>query len=477
MIAQRTVQAVFWNYTSFGLGKLLVFLTTAVLARLLAPEEFGVVAFATVAVSYLHVLNDLGLGAALIQRRQSVEEAAHTVFTLNLALGGLLTLAGYAMAPLVAAYFREPLVTPILRWLSLTFVVNALGSVHVVRLQRELAFRRKLLPDFGRSLVKGLVSIGCALSGLGVWALVIGQLAGAVAGVILAWLVFRWRPHLRVNRPLAASLLGFGLSVVGVDALATISDNLDYLIVGRVLGETALGIYTLAYRLPELLILNILWVMAAALFPAYASVQDRPELLRQGFLTTLRYVEILSLPLCLGLILAAEPLVLVAFGPQWTAAIPIVRILGLFALARSIGSNVGDVYKAVGRPGILFKLGLVNLAVLAPALWLGSRYGLAGVAWGHVAGGLFRTVLRLLVATRYVQVSLGDILAQLRPAFAGGIVLVALAWPILAWTQNLSSLIQLLAASAGGAAGYLAVLWWLERDSLLRVRRLIMVKG
>lgn len=477
VIARKAARAIFWNYASFGLGKVLVLVTIAILARLLAPADFGIVGFATVAVSYLSILKDLGLGAALIQRRQDLEEAADSVFTLNLLLGLVMSLVTIAIAPLAAAYFREPLVTPVLRLLGLTFFLNALGAVHLVRLQRELEFRRKLVPDLGQSFVKGAVSIGCALGGLGVWSLVIGQLAGVLTSVILAWRVFPWRPRLVVNGNLARTLLRYGMSVIGVDALAIITDNFDYLVVGRVLGSVALGVYTLAYRLPELLMLNILWVMAAAIFPAYAAVQNQPETLRRGFLATVRFAEMLSVPLALGLILAADPLVRVAFGEQWLAAIPVMRLLALFALVRSVGSNVGDIYKAVGRPDILVKLGLLNLVVLMPALWFGSRYGLVGVALGHVLAGLFRTVARLFVATRFVKVTWVEILRELKPSVLGGIALTALALPTLYLTAGMAPLARLLLVGLAGATGYLAVLWLLERESMLQAGRLVGLPG
>lgn len=472
-IARKSVHGVFWNYASFGLGKGLVFVTTAILARLLTPDDFGIVAFATLAVTYLSILKDFGLGPALIQRRQNVDEAANTVFTLNLLLGAGLTLAAMAVAPLVATFFREPFVTPVLRWLSLTFILNSLGSIHLVRLQRELEFRRKLVPDLGRSLFKGIVSIGLALAGFGVWSLVIGQLAGALAGVILSWVVFPWLPRLTINPKLARGLMRYGISVVGVDALTVTTDNLDYLLIGRLFGNAALGIYTLAFRLPELLVLNPLWVMAAAIFPAYATVQDKPETLRRGFLTTVRFVEILCVPLALGLVLAADPLVRVAFGEQWLAAIPIVRILALFVLARSIGFNAGDIYKAVGRPDVLVKLELLNMAMLVPALWFGSHFGLVGVALGHLAASLVRMLADLMVASWFINADLRDILLQLKPSFLSGLALLMLALPSLYLTTDCIPLTRLVVTMLTGAIAYLTMLWISERESLLRMSRLV----
>lgn len=476
-IARKSIHGIFWNYTSFALGKGLVLVTTAVLARLLTPDEFGLVALATIAVDYLAILKDLGLGAALIQRRQNVGAAANTVFTLNLLLGAGLTLVTFIMAPLVAAFFQEPLVTPMLRWLGFTFVLNAFGSIHIVRLQRELDFRRKLVPDLGRSIVKGVVSIGLALAGFGVWALIVGQLAGVIIGVMLAWVVFPWRPRLIIDFSLVSGLLRYGLALVGVDALNIATDNLDYLIIGRVFGNTALGIYTLAFRLPELLVLNPLWVIAGAIFPAYASIQDHPETLRRGFLATVRFVQILCVPLSLGLMLVADPLVRVLFGEQWLAAIPIVRVLALFVLIRSISFNAGDVYKAVGRSDILVKLEVLNMFVLVPLLLVGANFGLIGVAVGHVLASVVRTVADLIVASRFIKVSVVDILLELKSSFLGGLVLTLLALCGLYLTVEAPALVRLLVIIPLGAAGYLGVLWLLERETIIKVGHMVGFPG
>lgn len=476
-IARKTAHGIFWNYASFGLGKALVFVTITILARLLTPEDFGVVALATLAVTYLTILKDFGLGHALIQRRQDVEEAANTVFTLNLLIGLGLTLTTAAIAPLVATYFREPLVTPMLRWLSLTFIINSVGAIHIIRLQRDLDFKRKLVPDSVRSAIKGIVSIGCALAGFGFWSLVIGQLVGAVTGTIMAWVVVPWRPRLSINFSLASQLLRSGTKYMGVDAVSIVESNFDYLVIGRVLGNTALGIYTLAYRLPELLGLNMLWVVAAALFPAYASVQDKPAMLRQGFLASVRFIEMVSVPISLGLFLAADPLVRVVFGEQWLAAIPVVRILALYVLIISIGDNAGDIYKAIGKPGILVKLSLANLVVLLPALWYGTNFGIVGVALAHLLVGTAQTMLRMWIASRLIQVSIRDILAQLKPSVLSGLALILLAWPALYLTATAIPLVRLAAVVVAGAAGYLSVLWLLERETLLQAAITIGLPG
>jgi len=470
---RKVAHAVMWNYLSFGLGKGMVLVSTMILARLLTTVDFGVVAFTTISISYLSVLKDLGLGAALIQTREDVEEAANTVFTLNLLIGILLTIITIVIAPMVATYFRSPEVTPLLRVLGLTFAIDTLSSIHIVRLRRDLAFNRKLIPDLGRALTKGLISIGFALAGFGAWSLILGQLGGAIVTVILSWIVYPWWPRLRIHKTLAQQLLRYGSTLLLVNILHTTITSADYLIVGRILGDSALGIYTLAYRLPELLIMNLLWVVSAAIFPAYSAIQDKPDLLRKGFLTTIRYIELISVPLCLGMFLVADPLIRVAFGSQWLEAIPVMRILTLFILVYSVGVNAGDVYKATGHPDILVKIGLINVIPMLGALWYGSRYGLVGVALGHLAIGAVRMCLSLFVATKIIKTSWWDIAREIKPAFFSGIALLMTGVPVVFFTADMLPLFRLILITLAGAIGYLTALWILEREELEQVFKLV----
>lgn len=460
-IGTSAARAVLWNYASFASGKMLVLITMAVLARLLTPEEFGMVGFATLVVAYLAVMKDLGFGAALIQRRNDVEETAQTVWIVNLILGALLTAAAVVAAPLVAAFFREPLVTPILRVLAFTFVLEALGSVHLVLLRRNLDFKKKMIPDVGRALVKGVVSVSAAVAGFGVWALVWGQLAGVLTAVFLSWAVVPWRPRLEFHRRLLRPLARFGLPLLATDIEYAIWANLDYVVVGRMLGDTALGIYTLAYRLPELLIHSVWRVLANAIFPFFSTIQEQPDLVRKGFLATIRYTQAVIVPLSLGLLVTAEPAVETLFGHQWHDAVPVLRVMALFSLIGSIGVNAGDVYKAMGRTDVLAKLATLELAILVPALLYGARFGIVGVAWAHAAVATFDTVIRLVVARHMVGVGFSDVWRQIRGSLGAGLLMSIAALGALQVGVGFPAL---MAATVTGAIVYSLALWRFDGD-------------
>jgi PST family polysaccharide transporter len=472
-LGTKAARAVMWNYLSFASGKILVLVTMAVLARLLTPEDFGIVGFATLAITYLAVFKDLGLGAAIIQRSDDVDDAADTVYLLNLALGAVLTVATMLIAPAVAAFFDEPLVVPLLRVLSFTFVLEALGAVHIVLLRRDLDFRRKLIPDTGRAVVKGTVAVATAVAGAGVWALVWGQLAGVIASVVLSWVVVAWRPTYRVERRLVRPLLGFGMPLVVTDIQFALWQNLDYLVVGRMLGDAALGVYTLAYRLPELLVQSIWRVVAGAAFPFFSRLQHDRELIRRGFLRTVRYTQLVTVPLCLGLIITAGPAVRILFGPQWHDVIPVLQVLALFTLIASVAYNAGDVYKAIGRPDILAKLGGLDLIVLIPGLILAAPHGLVAVAWAHAGAALIDTSIRFVLARRFIGVTLGDIARQIAPSLRAGAALIVVGLGVSWATSGMSDLSRLLSVSTAGCAAYLGALVRWDRPVLVRLADLV----
>lgn len=468
-LGSSAARAVAWNYLSFASGKVMVIITMAVLARLLTPADFGVVGYTTLVIAYLGVLMDLGFGAALIQRRDDVEEAAETVYAVNLILGAALTVATILGAPLVAGFFREPLVTPLLRVLGFTFVLEAAGSVALVLLRRNLAFRRKMIPDMGRSIVKGVVSIGAALLGFGVWALVWGQLAGVLASTLLAWTVVDLHPRPRLHRSHLRSLGRFGGPLVVVDVGHAIWANLDYAVIGRLLGDAALGVYTIAYRLPELVVHSVWRVLHNAIFPVFSTIQHQADLLRKGYLATIRYTQTVVVPLCVGLFFTAEQAVLTLFGDQWAEAVPVLRVMALFSLVGSIGVHSGDIYKALGRTGVLAGLTLFELAALVPALLIGAQHGIVGVAWAHTIVATTDAAVRLAVANRMVGTTYRQVWLQMAPSLGAGAVMSFALVVILQATAETSPLLQLVCATVGGATAYAVALWRLDPPVVRRM--------
>jgi len=464
----KTVHAVAWNYASFALSKGVVLVTMAVLTRLLPPETFGVVSLAAVVISYFSLLQDLGLGSALIQQRSNVQEAANTVYAANLVIGIFFFLITFAIAPAVATFFREPSVEFMLQILALTFVIDPFGSVHIALLQRDLAFRKKLIPDLGRLLIKAVVTIVLAVKGFGAWSLIIGQLSSSVSGVILARITLRRKLQIRIDKPQLGRLLKFSIPFMGFNLVNAFVSNLEFIIIGRTLGDTALGVYSITYRIVDLLIMNVWVVLAGAMFPALATIQHQPHLLRRTFLSVTQYVQVFIVPISLGLIITAEPIVLVLLGSQWLDAIPILRLLPIAFLIFSIGTTAGDVYKAIGRPQLLLKIGVLHTVILVPLLLLGVRYQLVGVALSLIAVAFLVKMIHLVVIIRVIGVTVSELMRALRPAFLGGTALTVVTTPLVYYISGVPPLMQLLIVGVTGAVTYVGALWLLEKEVVIK---------
>jgi O-antigen/teichoic acid export membrane protein len=421
-----------WNYGTFAVGKLLIFISTVILARLLVPGDFGLLALGLVAINYLDRISGLGVGAALIYRQEDPRRTAGVALSLSLVVDAALTLSVILAAPWIAAAFENPQITPIVRVLAVGFFIANLKNIPESLIKKDLAFHRRVVPELARSVVKGGVAILMAWWGWGVWSLVWGQVAGGATGMLLYWGLCRWRPRLSYDRAIAGAILAYGTPIVLLSLLGTLGNSLDYLFIGLRMDAKQAGYYAMAFRMPELAILSVGYTMSHVLFPAYARIQHDPEQLRGGYLMTLRYMAILTAPLGVGLYMVSPEFVTVFYSQRWTPSIGSMQMLSLFALVHSLTGNEGDVYKAVGRLDVLYKLILVQLLVTAPVLWWAAGQGIYAVSIGLLVTGVILSVLRLAVVGRFLRLKTLDLFHALRPAAGATLVMftgtTALRW-------------------------------------------------
>lgn len=474
-----TALGMVWSIAGQVLSKGVTILTLAVLARLLTKADFGLIATATIVIDLLSPYRDLGLGEALIQNRKNFRTAANSVFSMNMLTGVILTSLVFLSTPLVVSFFDSPSIEPLLKWLSLIFIINAAGSVHITILKRELDYRKKLIPVMGGSMIKGLLSIFLAFKGFGVWAIIWGQLAGTSISVILAWLVVSWRPRFEIDYRLTRKFLGFGASVMGTNTLCVMKDNFAFIIVGKVCGMSLLGVFSLSFRLPEVLLIGNLWVLAEVFFSMFSIIQGDQEKIRNGFLASIRLVALIATPVCLGLIVTADPLIRVIYGEQWLEAIPLLKVLAVYAWVHSLGYHAGDVYKAIGRPNVLLNLTIFAVFVDLAALLIGAFYGVTGIASGLLAGMTCNCAINFFVVYRMIGVSPGAALKELTSSLTGGFFLVVAVYSggfFLPAFDN--QIVQLLVKIILGGTGYLVTIWLMEKATILTlVAKLRPTKG
>jgi lipopolysaccharide exporter len=452
-------RGVLWSTIAFAGSKAFAFLATLVLARLLAPSEFGVVAAIIIFLALLEIGSSLGLGAALIyEQEEGVTSRVQTAFTANLLLAVALTGLAVALAAPVAAFFHVPESADLFRLASLTLLLGSLGTIPDALLLRELDFRRRSLPQVLRALVRGAVGIALALAGFGAASLVWGMLAGTLVSTGLQFALARFRPTLRLDLGELRSMASYGAGAVALEGISLVAGRSDAAIIGRVLGEHALGLYTVAFRLPELVIDNMAWNVSIVAFPALARHRTRTE---QGMARTtleiLRYQALYALPVAALLAVLAPPLVVVLFGDAWAEAGPVMSAVALLSGITALVFPLGDVFKALGRQRTLVLLNLLQMPIAIATIILLAPQGIVTVAWVRVATMLVHGALVLAIITALLQVRRRDVAGAAAPGLvtAAGVALGAGLVRIL-WDQ--AAVAPLLAAGLAGAAlGLLAL--------------------
>jgi lipopolysaccharide exporter len=465
-LGEKTLSNILWSGMSFFLGKGVTFVVTVILARILLPEDFGLVSLGLIAINYLEIFNNFGISTALIYRQDNPEETANAAFYINMLIGVILLITGMAVAPWVGDFFSEPRLIDILRVLSINFLITSLGSIHASLLSKNLNFKKRVIPSIGKSISKGTVSIIMALMGYGVWSLVWGQVVGELVVAMLYWRAMPWLPRFNFSWGDTRPLLVYGWQIALVGLIGMVHKNIDYLLIGRRMDSTQLGYYTISFRLPELIIINIVSMIGQTVFPTYAKVQNDLIALRKGFLIVLKYVSLCTLPIGVGLSIISYEFIIVTYSERWLPAVPVMQVLALYATVYSLSYNAGDVYKSLGRPDILNKLGIVKLIITIPVLYVCAGYGIYWVAVGQFGTTIVLTMIRLAVVSRVLDIKTSAILQAIRPAVTG-IIVMSIALLFLQRTlANIAPIGRLIILVAIGAVLYASTLWYVDRDSI-----------
>lgn len=363
-LKQRARKGVFWvGVVTIG-TKVITVLTTLTLTHFLAPEDFGLVGIAGIIVSALAIFTDLGLGAAIIHSKADRHRMASTAFFIMPIIGLILYALAYLTAPALANILGNPLAVGIIRLIALNIFISSLVVVPSVLLEKDMAYRRKVIPD----LVPILIYVPCVLIlaivfHLGAYAIAIGLIFQSLANLILNWILVRWRPSLIFDRRIAGDLIRYGRNVLGGSVIAYLTTNLDNVLVSRLLGPASLGYYTLAYSITNLPATHIADVLGRVLFPSFVELNNDPGRLQKNYARALTVLIVVTFPVLLGLAAIASPFVDLVMGDRWMPLIPVMQALTLFVLFRILSVPTGSLFLATGRSKYILITGITGLVL------------------------------------------------------------------------------------------------------------------
>ena len=470
-LSGRAGAAMRWRTAQLAGIQAIYFLRLLVLARLLAPDAFGLLAIAAVALSVMLTLSDLGMIPALVQRRDATLEQHNAAWTVGLLRAVFIAAVLSIAAPAVAHLFGEPRAAPIIQALALRPVIEAAASIGVARLTRELRFRELALMYLPGAVIDLVVAIALA-PWLGVWALVAGSLAGAVTTALLSYVFAPHRPQVVFSTQLIAPFVRFGRWVMLTGILGLVGTTVLQLVVSRQLGAGALGLYFLASKVALLPLGAASAVVGSVAFPLFADLRDDGTRTAAAFRTLLTGQMILLLPVY-GTLIVLAPALETALGPRWIGTAPVMQILGAGAVAALFGETLGPLFMGKGQSARTFALEVVQTGLLLAALWpLVRALGVGGAATAWLAG----TVAALLLAFVWFRRILpGERVAEWTTLLAAAVAALAGAAVAALAAAALPNLPGLVVGAASGLVVATALLVVLDRLLGLELSRLVRV--
>jgi O-antigen/teichoic acid export membrane protein len=393
-LQRRAIRGGFW-ILSLRIGQqILALVRLVILARLLSPNDFGLMGIALLTIAIIDTLTQTGFELALVQRKEQTETYLDSAWTVGIlrgvALFGLLQL----LAPVAAGFFKSPEAENLIRAIGFSLLLKGFINIGTVYFQKELQFNKQFIYLFSGRLADFVVAVIAVFILRNVWALILAFIAADVTRLIVSYAIHPYRPRLNLDTAKARELFRFGKWILGSGMVLFFLDQGDKGFIGRVIGATMLGFYQMAYRISNMPATEFAQVISLVTVPAYSKLQDRIAKLREAYLRVLQLTAFFSIPLA-GLILVLAPdLTRIFLGEKWIPAAPVMQALAVWGAVRSIISTTGPVFVAVGKPRLMTKYQFIQLCALVVLIYpLSQRWGIVGTAFAVVLAGLAASVL------------------------------------------------------------------------------------
>ena len=419
-LKQQALSGIQWSATTTIIKQLLQFTIFVILARLLLPEDFGLIGMILGITGFVGLFSELGFGAALIQRKAIDEAHLSSAFWLNVITGIILTGMVLSLAPLVARFYSEPRLKLLTMLISINFFIGSLNIVHRALLNRSMDFRRLAIIETTAATIAGTAAIILAFIGFGVWSLVWQMIISTAIGVVMMWQTSRWRPRLCLNTKAIGELFGFSGNLLGFGVFNYWVRNSDDLLIGKFIGSAALGVYSRAYSIMLMPLRQLSATVGKVMFPALSKIQDDKARVKEIYLRTICIIALIAFPMMLGLLVVADSFVLALLGYKWSEVIPLLRMFALLGMVQSIGTTVGWIYNSQGRTDLQLRWGMRAGGLLILSIVIGVLLGsIKSVALCYVVmSGVILVYPNFAIPGKLINLTFGEVVRNLSSIFA-----------------------------------------------------------
>ncbi|WP_313449055.1 lipopolysaccharide biosynthesis protein [Streptococcus parasuis] len=432
------LSSLFWKLMERGGAQGIGFFVSIILARLLSPEEYGIIAIVMVFILLANVFVESGFNTALIQKKDADEVDFSSVLYLSLGVAIILYGIIFITAPLIASFYNQPILVKVLRVLSITLFIGAFNSIQNAYVARNMLFKKLFISSLGSVTISGVVGIIAAYSGLGVWALVLQQLTSQLAVAVILWFTVEWRPHLIFSTTRVKSLFSYGSKLLAAGLLDTLYSNLRTLIIGRMYTPSMLGYYNRGQQFPQLIVSNINGSIQSVMLPALSAHQDDRKRVKEMMRRAVVSSSFLIFPMMVGMAVVAEPLVKIVLTEKWLPAVPFLQIACFtFALWPIHTANLQAI-NAMGRSDIFLRLEIIKKIMGLIVLGVSLPFGVYAIALGGIFSGLIGTFINAYPNKELLNYSYKEQWLDIMPSLLislimGGIVYLFNFSNILAW--------------------------------------------
>ncbi|MDE6191899.1 MAG: lipopolysaccharide biosynthesis protein [Muribaculum sp.] len=428
-LKDKTVKGLAWSSIERFSTMFIQLAVNIVLARILMPEDFGMVAMLAVFIQFSQAFIDSGFSNALIQRKNRTEADYCTVFYFTVAVSTVLYVLLYISAPYISDFYNMPQLTEVARVLGLGLIIGSLAAVHKTRLSIELKFKVQAVISLLSAVISGTISITMAYCGLGVWALVLQSLVSLGTQTLLVYLLgTRWLPSLIFSVRSFKELFGYSSKLLLSSLLHLLYRNLYPIVIGKRYAATELGYYNRADLLSSMSIQSITLVLAKVAFPIFSSIQDDNDKLRVAYSKYISYASLVVFPVMLGISALAKPLIVVAMTEKWLMAVPMLQILAASCIFDHITSINLNVLYVKGRSDLALRLEIIKKTIAISILFAMMPFGIIAICWGQFIYNIIATILN----TRYTNMLIGlPFKSQMRdfmPYLGCSVLMAAIVW-------------------------------------------------
>lgn len=467
-LKSKTLHAISWSFVESIGSKGVQFVIGIMLARLLSPKDFGLIGMLTIFMVIAESLLDSGFQSALIQKPDATPTDICSIFYFNIAIGlfvaGLLCM----IAPWIAAFYGQPILTPLTRALSVTIVINSFALIQNTILTKRIDFKTLTKVSLFAGGLSGIVGVTLAILGFGVWSLAIQQISRAFFWTIFMWFVNFWRPKLIFSFESLREMFGYGSRILVSGLINRTFANSYLLVIGRLFSAIDLGLFTRAKMMQELPTQTLSWTVGRVTFPVFSTIQNDPGRLKNGFKKALSLLALINFPLMIGLMVIARPLVLVLLTEKWAGSIPFLQLLCLAGLLFPVLLINSNLFFALGKSNLFLRVSVITKVLIVVNILITWRWGISAMIYGMI--GI--SIVELYLDTYYTGIlinypiweQLGDLLPYLSVSALMGIAVYVVG--LLPFPNNLFMvLVQIFL----GTVIYVCLCWFFQFTAFMEI--------